>query len=160
MLIDGAPALRKGVQTRISFELVGGPDGVSSERVRQSVWNALQRVERLASSGKDFDKAAAELKKIEEKYGADFTRDEQAAFHLMRGRVRIGQKDYVGALDDLVLARALGVAIDDREKMDKVILQLEQAVAASAASKQASVPPPPPAADDNSEASGAETKDN
>jgi hypothetical protein len=159
MLIDGAPVLRKGVRTQMTFELAGGPDGVSSERVRQSVWNALRRVERLASSGKDFGKAAAELKKIEEKYGADFSRDEQAAFHLMRGRVRIGQKDYAGALDDLVLARALGVAIDDREKMDKMIQQLEQAVAASAASKSSPMPPPTPAADDKSEASGSETKD-
>lgn len=144
MIIDGAPAPRKGVETLFTYKLSGGPEGVPADRVRKPVWNALGRVNKLMGPKGDPDKALAELASIEAKYGADFSRTEQAAFHQLRGGARLDKKDYAGALDDLRVAQSLGATIEDREKLGQLIAELERIVAA-----QGGAEPAPPAADES-----------
>lgn len=141
-LVDGKPVKRTGVQTIVTYELVGGPSGVPAEKVRPSVWNALRRVNKYLGPDGDPDKALEELAKIEEKYGDDFTRTELAAFHQLRGGAKLDKKDYAGALDDLRISQRLGNQVEDREKFAALIRELERIVASQQASSAAGQVPP------------------
>lgn len=146
MIVDGEPTRRRGVQTRITYQLSGGPEGVSADRVRTPVWNALRRVNKYLGPDGDPDKTLAEPAAIEAKYGDSFTRTEQAAFHQLRGGARLDKKDYAGALDDLRIAWRLGDQVKDREKFTGLINELERIVASQQSAPPATVdaaPEPP-----------------
>lgn len=89
MILEGKASPRFGVQTKITYELSGGPEGVSADRVSAPVWNALSRVNKYLGPEGDPDMALEELARIQEKYGAEFLRTEQAAFHQLRGGARL-----------------------------------------------------------------------
>ncbi len=147
-IIDGKPAPRKGVRTLVTYELSGGPAGVRADRVRAPVWNALRRVSRYLGPDGDPDKALEELAKIESKYGGDFTRAEQAAFHQLRGGARLDKKDYAGALDDWRIAWKLGAPTKDQQKLRALIAELERIVAEQQPAPQSVEPDPPAPAPD------------
>ncbi len=145
-IVDGRPVKRKGVQTVVTYVLSGGPGGVSADRARASVWNALRGVNKYLGPDGDPEKALAELARIEAKYGDSFTRTEQAAFHQLRGGARLDKKDYAGALDDLRIAYRLGAVTEDQEKLRTLIIELERVVASQQQAPPASAdaaPQPP-----------------
>lgn len=148
MIRDGQPAVRKGVQTLVAYELRGGPSGIPADRVRGSVWRALRGVNKYLGPDGDPDKALAELAKIEAKYGDSFTRAEQAAFHQLRGGARFDKKNYAGALDDLRIAQQLGAQVEDPAKFSQVLAYLERVVAAQQLAQPPAAPEPAPAEPD------------
>lgn len=139
--VAGEPVARPGVQTAITFELSGDGVGLQRDSVRPEVLLALRRVsnkmEKIESEAGALE-LLSELDEIEAEYGEDFNRMETALFHQLRGGVRIGLKDYRGALDDLRISVTLGGAPKNREALSATIRQLEAFVAAEDARAAAS----------------------
>ncbi len=126
-LIDGQPVERKNVETLISFVLDGG--GVGSHEFRSGVRSGLLRAQNLAIKDKSVERAITVLEEVEQKYGDSFSKTELSSFHQVRAAVRIESGDYAGALDDLRIARGLGVGTADAaEAIDATIVQLEAAL--------------------------------
>lgn len=137
-MVEGEPVRRTDVQTVITFELSDGGD-YAAWRVRSSFRRQLSRARREADKKDDPEKALLLLQEIEAKYGADFSQAESAEFYFARAAIRIQQEDYRGALDDLRIVRASGVASSETaEKIIETIAQLEVFIAAQEA-EEASV---------------------
>lgn len=123
-IIDGAPTRRNGVQTAITFKLSSGNE--SSLRIRGSFRRELARARKEAFNREQPEKALEQLMRIEEKYGADFSKAEITEFYFARANVRILLEDYRGALDDLRFARSTGLAsAEATEAINETIRQIE-----------------------------------
>jgi TonB family protein len=137
--IDGAPTMRPGVQTLITFELAGDGVGIMADRLRPPVLRALTKVSRDLEKDVEPQQILAGLSAVEKEYGGNFTRSELALFHQLRGAAKIKSQDYRGALDDLRIAYANGATGSDADGLRRLIEQLEAAVAAM----DAGTPQPP-----------------
>lgn len=131
--VDGVPAKREGVQTLITYELVGSGVPISPQvKVRQRVWYGLTRIRSQLLRNRSPEVVLAELEELEAKYGDEFTPVEQNAFLQIRAGARIRAGDYAGALDDLRLVRDNGVRDPEaRKAIEEMIKQLEAALAGS-----------------------------
>lgn len=140
---DGKPVARTGVQTAVTYELFSSS---TPAPYRREVGRRLNRAAADLRHNKDPQEVLADLADIEQKYGSDFTREELAAFHQMRGAARLGAQDYRGALDDFRIAQRNGVSQESAKAIAEVIAKLEAYVAAedAGALPQAEAAPPAP----------------
>lgn len=131
---DGKPVMRRGVRTTFQFDLSN--TGVPPEmELRGSIASKLNKARRLGA--KDPVKALELLEQIEADHGDDFTAAESAAFHQVRGPIRIRLEDYEGALDDLRIARQRATSAETQEALDKTIIMLEAYLAQQASQNEA-----------------------
>jgi TonB family protein len=139
-LENGVRTKRSGVQTTLVFELRPSFGSSPETKTRTSVLNAVMRAQRSAE--RDPQEALSLLAETESKYGSTFTPAELRAFHQVRARARISEKNYRGALDDLRMVQRTGLAGDDADAVGKTMFALEAAIAAedAARSQEASAP--------------------
>lgn len=128
-LINGEPALREGFLTQITFRLASRAS--IRPEFRKPVFIRLKRAERLLNSG-ETEKALEVLDNLERRFGDDFSQKEQSTFLRLRAGVKIAMNDYAGALDDLRTVQKIGLAGQSNEEVGKLIVQLEEALAAQA----------------------------
>ena len=129
---DGVAAIRRGVQTQITFELSGYGNYNPEQQVRPLVRRNFLRVRRKIEDG-DFQGGLEKLVEIEERFGDTFTQAESGTFHQFRAAARLGLKDYAGALDDFRMAKTVYLPPEAREAIGNAITQLEEVVAAQEA---------------------------
>lgn len=127
--VAGKPAVRKGVQTQITFRI----SGRSELKFRRAVRNRLAKVQRIVRKEGRAEEALQMLDEIEAEYGDTFSSAELASFHRLRGVARIETGDYEGALDDLRIVHRAGMTGEAGEPIAKVIEQLEAVIAAQEA---------------------------
>lgn len=125
-IVDGNKIPRKGVQAKVYFRLYSSTEW---PRWRREVMYPLKDVGMRLRRDDDPNDILADLEKIEEEYGDSFTRNESAVYHQMRGLARAKAGDYRGALDDLRIARRLGVDRSAQESISETIDKLEAIVA-------------------------------
>ncbi len=136
--IDGVLTDRVGVISLVIFRLQYGRPR-PEDAVRPMIQRRLGRVRRLLERNR-VDDAMARLEDFERKYGDSLSPAELAEFHRMRGMVRIGAKDYTGALDDLRAARRISPH-DPEGALQNLIEQLEAALEAPPVEPQAQEAP-------------------
>lgn len=145
-LVDGVATPRRGVQTRVTFELSNG--GRISDLIRPKVARKLSSVRsQLLKKNIDYSAILADLDAIEAEFGAEFRPLEISNFYPLRGAARIEAKNYRGALDDLRIARSRTVDQKAGEAIQRTIEQLEAHIAAEDAAlsgKAVSEAPRPP----------------
>lgn len=127
--VAGKPAVRKGVQTQITFQI----SGRSELKFRRTVRNRLAKVQRIVRKEGRAEEALQMLDEIEAEYGDTFSSAELASFHRLRAVARIETGDYKGALDDLRIVQRAGMTGEAGEPIAKVIEQLEAVIAAQEA---------------------------
>jgi TonB family protein len=140
-IIDGLSVERRGVQTVITFEL---SNQLLDPPYRPEVERRLNIISASIRRGDDPGAILAEIAKLEEKYGDDFSREELKAFHQFRGAARLSARDNRGALDDLRVVAQLGISGETGEAVAKAIEQLEAAIADEDAAAQAKPGERPP----------------
>ena len=133
-MVSGEPVVRKNVTTLITFELVGGYTRSARNEVlrERAIYAKFKHVERLIKKG-DYEKALAQLAKIEAEYGDAFTRSQRSDFLRLRAGARIETGDYAGALTDLRWAQRMGLSGPAYQAVSEMIVQLEAIVAAQKA---------------------------
>lgn len=125
-LIDGKPVQHQDVVTRITFLLQGA--GTQDRPVRAGFLSKAKTLSRQLNAEK-FEKANKTVDDIVAKYSDDFSPHERAVFHQLRGSLRLSEKNYTGALDDLRIARK-GIYLDEKARIaiGNTIEQLEKAM--------------------------------
>ena len=141
-LVQGKPVYRTGLVAQISFEIGNGGSSLNerSQVVRRKLRIRFSKVEKSLKKN-NAEEALVLLSEIEAEYGDGFNGAEAAQFHRLRGASRIKTGDYVGALDDLKIAKASGKFQSAGQELAETIMLLEKAVAEQqAAQEQSSAP--------------------
>jgi len=95
-------------------------------RMRSSVHSKLMKAQKLGKKDKSLADALALLERLQDEDEGSFSLVELAAFHHVRGIVRIQANDYHGALDDLRIVQRMSISRESTEGIAETILLLEK----------------------------------
>jgi TonB family protein len=125
-IVDGVPVERRGVQTKLKYQLASGWRRPAPEdRVRSAVRRKVLRAQRMLNREDPAQEVLEFLAEIEAEYGDTFSNRELQAFHQIRAGARVRAEDYRGALDDYRVVQRFGMQTELSTNVAKTIELLE-----------------------------------